>query len=61
MAPLICCDMVGTMTTLSAGEDDIVRDRDSTEASKIEMRIANEPLAGCRFIIGSLRVESESE
>ena len=54
------------MTTLSAGEDDIVRDRDSTEASKIEMLIANEPLAGslavdCRFIIGSLRVESESE
>ena len=48
------------MTTLSAGEDDIVRDReDSTEASKIEMRIANELLAGCRFIIGSLRVESE--
>ena len=49
------------MTTLSAGEDDIVRDRDSTEASKIEMRIANELLAGCIFIIGSLRVESESE
>ena len=54
MAPVNCCEMVGTMTTPSAGEDDIARvtiRRDATGAPN------RESLAEC--LIGLQLVRSE--